>query len=246
MAVGTSNEQPVVLRIGMNATLDKEATDLIMQIANQFSEAGFDPRPTKISDDDWTHKVTTGKAVGEFDLVIGKWSFGLDENVNDLFYTRDTTQFTGTRNIFNYSNTEIDTILDEYTNARTEDPARNAYRVYTKLAQDSHISFFGNLDTKSAWRKEIRKCYYYSILLFYRHWSLEVCEVKGQSLESLVDISARESGCSHGAPTGSCHHHWFTWLLPGDPVSIIRGLPEQCRGGSYLAESTRWRSMEVL
>ena len=151
------NDQPVVLRIGMNATLDKEATDLIMQIANQFSEAGFDPRPTKISDDDWTHKVTTGKAVGEFDLVIGKWSFGLDENVNDLFYTRNTSQFTGTRNIFNYSNPEIDTILDEYTNARTEDPARNAYqKLHTKLAQDLPYLFLWKLDTKSAWRKEIR------------------------------------------------------------------------------------------
>ena len=28
----------------------------------------------------------------------------------------------------------------------------------------------------------------------------------------------------------------FIWLLPGDPVSIICP-PEQCRGGSYLAES---------
>jgi peptide/nickel transport system substrate-binding protein len=150
-------DQPVVLRIGMNATLDKEATDLYVQVANQFSEAGFDPRPTKISDDDWTHKVTTGKAIGDFDLVIGKWSFGLDENVTDLFYTRNSTDFTGTRNIFNYSNPEVDTILDEYINARTEDPARNAYqKLHSKLAEDLPYLFLWKLDTKSAWRKEIR------------------------------------------------------------------------------------------
>ena len=64
------NDEPVVLRIGMNATLDKEAPDLLSQIGNQFAEAGFSPRTYKISDDDWTRKVITGRSVNDYDLAL--------------------------------------------------------------------------------------------------------------------------------------------------------------------------------
>lgn len=72
--------QPVTLQIGMYAPLDNEAPDLLQQIANQIGAAGFDRQEQKVPADDWTRRVETGKAQ-EFDLLIGKWSFGVVEEV---------------------------------------------------------------------------------------------------------------------------------------------------------------------
>ena len=40
----------------------------------------------------------------DFDLVIGKWSFGLVEEVNELFLS------SGRQNMFGYSNAEVDAV----------------------------------------------------------------------------------------------------------------------------------------
>ena len=63
--------------------------------------AGFDRQVTKIPADQWTRKVVSGESQ-QFDLLIGKWSFGLVEDVNDLFHSRRGTE--GKKNIFNYGN----------------------------------------------------------------------------------------------------------------------------------------------
>ena len=80
----------------MKASLNKEAPDLLAQIGNQLTKA-IRPFVDTISSDDWRREVETGNATDKYDLVIGKWSFGLDENVNDIFHTRTDT--TGSRNI---------------------------------------------------------------------------------------------------------------------------------------------------
>ena len=98
------NGQPIMLKIGMKETLNKEAPDLLDQIGNQLGEAGFDRRVYKISSEEWTREVTTGLADSKYDLVIGKWSFNVDENVNNLFQTRSGIK--GSRNIFNYSDSK--------------------------------------------------------------------------------------------------------------------------------------------
>ena len=151
------NEEPVVLRIGMDAKLGKEATDLLTQVANQLSEAGFLTRVYKVSSDDWNRKVITGEAAKEYDLVIGKWSFGINEDVNDLFQTRSNSKFQGRHNIFNYSNPAVDATLVEYEKARTTDSAKNAYhKLHQQLSDDLPYLFLWKLDTKSAWRSEIK------------------------------------------------------------------------------------------
>lgn len=158
--------KPVALRIGMDAKLDKEATDLMTQIANQLSEAGFQPLVSKISTDDWNRKAITGQLSKEYDMLIGKWSFGMNEDVNDLFHTRSDTKFKGRHNIFNYSNPEVDATLAEYEKARTTDSAKNAYhKLHRQLADDLPYLFLWKLDTKSAWRSEVKDSnitpYYY-------------------------------------------------------------------------------------
>lgn len=146
--------QPITLRIGMLAPLDNEAPDLMSQIGNQLSQGGFDRQEFKISVDEWQRKVVTGQAA-EYDLLIGKWSFGLVEDVNDLFQSRKGRQ--GKQNIFNYSNPEVDTILARYDEARTDTAAQDAYHdLHAKLADELPYLFLWKLDTKSAWRTEIR------------------------------------------------------------------------------------------
>jgi peptide/nickel transport system substrate-binding protein len=145
----------VTLRIGLLAPLDFEAPDLLDQIGNQLGAAGFDRRTAKISSDEWTQKVVTGRAAAEYDLVIGKWSFGLVEDVNDLFHTRAASE--GKFNIFGYSNAQVDQILTEYEGSRTDTSAQNAYhKLHEVLAQDLPYLFLWKLDTRSAWRTEVR------------------------------------------------------------------------------------------
>lgn len=146
--------QPVTLQVGMLAPLDNEAPDLLQQISNQLGAGGFERQEQKIPVDDWNRRVLTGKAT-EFDLVIGKWSFGVVEEVNDLFETRAGAK--GTLNLFNYTNTAVDQSITEYNAARTDTAANDAYhKLHQQLADELPYLFLWKLDTKSAWRTEVR------------------------------------------------------------------------------------------
>lgn len=145
---------PISLRIGMLTPLNNEAPDLLSQVGNQLGAAGFDRQEFKISADEWKRQVLTGQAT-DYDLLIGKWSFGLYEEVNHLFHSRASGQ--GKLNIFNYKNADIDATLASYDKAITDTTARDAYhKLHTQLAEDLPYLFLWKLDTKSAWRTEVR------------------------------------------------------------------------------------------
>jgi peptide/nickel transport system substrate-binding protein len=148
--------QAVTLRIGMNAPLDTEAQDLLNQIGNQLQEGGFDRQVFRIAQDEWTMQSVTGRHVDKYDALIGKWSFGVVEDVNAMFHTR-TKDGKGALNIFNYSNAEVDSILQRFEAARTDTEAQDAYHdLHAYLAEDLPYIFLWKLDTKSAWRNEVR------------------------------------------------------------------------------------------
>ena len=148
------NDEPSTLQIGMYAPLNTEAPDLLVQLANQLGAAGFDRHESKVAVDDWDRRVETGNAQ-EYDLLVGKWSFGLVEDVNDLFNSRKGLE--GKKNIFNYSNAEVDARLAEYDASLTDTAAQDAYHELHKLlATDLPYLFLWKLDTKSAWRTEVR------------------------------------------------------------------------------------------
>jgi ABC-type transport system substrate-binding protein len=93
----------------------------------------------------------------QYDALIGKWSFGVREDVNPMFETRDDGQGIGSRNIFNYSNAEVDKILARFNAAKTDTEAQDAYHdLHAYLAKDLPYIFLWRLDTKSAWRNEVR------------------------------------------------------------------------------------------
>lgn len=149
------NGEGITLRIGMNSVLDAEAKDLLNQIGNQLSEGGFDRQVHKVPNSDWVQKAITGRLTDQFDALIGKWSFGVVEEVNAQFHTR--AEGKGTLNIFNYSNTTVDGLIAQYDAARTDTEAQDAYHeLHAFLAQDLPYIFLWKLDTKSAWRNEVR------------------------------------------------------------------------------------------
>ena len=149
------NGEPITLRIGMNAPLDSEAKDLLNQIGNQLQEGGFDRQVFRVPYDDWATRAVTGRLSDQFDALIGKWSFGVVEEVNPMFHTR--TQGKGSLNIFNYSNPKVDSLLAQYDVAKTDTEAQDAYHeLHEYLAQDLPYIFLWKLDTKSAWRNEVR------------------------------------------------------------------------------------------
>ena len=144
-----ANGEPITLRVGMYAPLDNEAPDLLSQVANQLGAAGFDRLTSKIGLDEWDNSVLAGNS--DFDLVIGKWSFGLVEEVDELFLSQ------GRQNIFGYSNGNVDAVIKEYDDAVTDTEQRDAYhKLHKLLSQDLPYLFLWKLDTKSAWRTEVR------------------------------------------------------------------------------------------
>jgi peptide/nickel transport system substrate-binding protein len=150
----TIDGAPVNLKLGMNAPLDTEAKDLLNQIGNQLQAGGFDRQVYKVAADKWNREVVSGQ-MEDYDLLIGKWSFGLVEYVNPLFHTRKSGK--GSLNIFNYSDPEVDKILARFDAARTDTEARDAYHdLHAKLAEELPYIFLWKLDTKSAWRNEVR------------------------------------------------------------------------------------------
>lgn len=146
---------PITLKIGIDAPLDAEAKDLVNQLGNQLQAGGFDRTVYKISADDWARKVVTGQMT-DFDLLIGKWSFGQVEDVNPLFHTR-TKDGKGLLNVFNYANPAVDSLLGQFDAARTDTEARDAYHALHKtLADDLPYLFLWSLGTRSAWRNSVR------------------------------------------------------------------------------------------
>jgi peptide/nickel transport system substrate-binding protein len=146
--------KPVNLKIGMNAPLDLEAKDLLNQLGNQLQRGGFQRQVHKISNDEWTNKVITGN-MDDWDMLIGKWSFGVVEDVNPLFQTRAGGK--GSLNIFGYSDPKVDELLEAYDQATTDTAAQDAYHeLHAYLAEDLPYLFLWKLDTKSAWRNGVR------------------------------------------------------------------------------------------
>jgi len=146
--------EPMTLKIGMNAPLDLEAKDLLNQIGNQLQSGGFGRKVEKISADDWSRKAVTGQ-LSDYDLLIGKWSFGVVEDIAPMFQTRAGGR--GAFNIFNYSNPEVDALLQAHDDAKTDTEAQEAYySLHQLLSQDLPYLFLWKLDTKSAWRKEVK------------------------------------------------------------------------------------------
>ncbi|MEZ4235925.1 MAG: ABC transporter substrate-binding protein [Myxococcota bacterium] len=144
----------LVLNIGMEAPLDLEARDLLNQIGNQLQSAGFGRQVHKVSADDWVNQVITGKAT-DFDMLIGKWSFGVVEDVTPMFHTR--TGGLGAYNIFNYSNPTADAMLARYDDAKTDTEAQDAFHeLHELLADELPYLFLWKLDTKSGWRMEVK------------------------------------------------------------------------------------------
>jgi ABC-type transport system substrate-binding protein len=146
--------EPVTLRIGMHAPLDLEARDLLNLIGNQLQAAGFGRRVFKVTDDDWSSKALTGELQGEYDLLLGKWSFGVVEDVGPLFETRSETR--GALNVFGYSDSGVDALIRSWMDARTIGQAQRSYHaLHARLADQVPYLFLWKLDTKSAWRNEV-------------------------------------------------------------------------------------------
>ena len=147
---------PIKLRLGMQASLDAEARDLLNQVANQLRAGGFEVEVHQVPSDEWVRRAITGGLASEFDALIGKWSFGVVEDVNALFHTR-TDEGLGSLNLFAYSNPEVDKLLASFDEARTVTEAQDAYHaLHALLARDLPYLFLWKLDTRSAWRNEVR------------------------------------------------------------------------------------------
>ena len=156
--------QPITLKLGANSPLEAELPEGYAAIVAQLVAGGFDWILYRITADDYARKAVTGQMM-DFDLMIGKWSFGPIEDVGPLFHSR-TKDGKGALNVFNYSNPAVDALLDRFDAAKSDGEALDAcHELHATLADDLPYLFLWHLDTVSAWRREVRDVtiapYYY-------------------------------------------------------------------------------------
>ncbi len=137
-----------VLRVGMRASLDSQAPDLLGQVADQLRDAGFETDGFLVADGDVRREAP------KYDLWIDVHTFGLLEEVDRLFHTPDGER--GGDNLLAYSNPEVDALLDAHRDA-TSYAAEGAYHeLHRLLAEERPSLFLWKLDTKSAWSLRVR------------------------------------------------------------------------------------------
>ena len=108
----------------------------------------------KVSNDDWSNKAVTGQLSEDYDMLIGKWSFGVVENVGPLFERRDGGR--GSLNIFNFEDDKVDELTDQFRMAKTDTEAQDTYHaLHSYLADELPYLFLWKLDTKSGWRMQV-------------------------------------------------------------------------------------------
>ena len=152
--VWTVDGELMSLKIGMAAPLDLEARDLLNQIGNQLQAGGFGRQVHKINNEDWSNKAITGQLTEDYDMLIGKWSFGVVENVGPLFERRDGGR--GSMNIFNFEDDKVDELTAQFRMAKTDTEAQDTYHaLHSYLADELPYLFLWKLDTKSGWRMQV-------------------------------------------------------------------------------------------
>jgi ABC-type transport system substrate-binding protein len=73
-----------------------------------------------------------------------------------MFQTR-SADGRGALNVLNFANKEVDAMLARFDAARTDTEAQDAYHdLHALLAAELPYLFLWRLDTKSAWRNEVR------------------------------------------------------------------------------------------
>ncbi|MBT3223294.1 MAG: hypothetical protein HN348_29830 [Proteobacteria bacterium] len=85
---------------------------------------------------------------------IGKWSFDIVEDVQAMFHTR---QGWGSRNILNYSNKEVDELLETFSTTISSQEAQRAYRqLHEIVAEDVPHIYLWKLDETSAFDESVQ------------------------------------------------------------------------------------------
>ncbi|MBT3218321.1 MAG: ABC transporter substrate-binding protein [Proteobacteria bacterium] len=149
----TNSSGPLSLRLGMDVSLDNEAPNLLDHVRNVLVAAGFDVKVSKITGSDFRNLQQRG--TNNYDLLIGKWSFDLIEDVEAMFHTREKGW--GSRNIFNYSNHEVDQLLETFATTSSAEEAQKAYQqLHRTVATEVPHIYLWKLDTKGAFHMSVR------------------------------------------------------------------------------------------
>jgi ABC-type transport system substrate-binding protein len=154
-------DEPVVLNIAIDAAVAGELEyGLVMSLSEMLEKGGFGAHYNRGSQRNWLGperfaQALAGELVDEFDIVLGKWSFGMDESIGSIFHTRDGAL--GRNNIFDWSDPETDRLLESYRAARTDTEAHAAYQaLHAHLNKTKPYLYLWKHDTKSVWRNEVR------------------------------------------------------------------------------------------
>lgn len=165
---------PIVLRLGVLEHVQQAMPHLGRLIAEQLQSAGFVIEVSTVSATDWHERVIKGLALDDMELLVGSWAIGDNEEVSELFHSRFRGQ--GSRNLFAYTNREVDQLLQEIDLAEDAQTEQEHYAaLHQELAEERPYLYLWDTTAATIWSSQVSHAaiapYYY--FTEFRSWSLK-------------------------------------------------------------------------
>jgi len=139
----TLKGKPVVLRFFYDEALGEQGQTVSTNLVGQLKAFGLDvSNPNAIGKESWEERIMQKR---EFDLVMGVWSFDVNEDIGQLFSQN------GVRNFVRYSDERTDQLLNGAY--ESQDPSeQQAYmkEIHRRLSETSPYVFLWSLRNFSA------------------------------------------------------------------------------------------------
>jgi peptide/nickel transport system substrate-binding protein len=164
----TKGGKPVTLRFFYDEALGEQGQTVSTNIVGQLKKFGVDVQnPTAIGGELWEERIMQKQ---DYDLVMGVWSFDVNEDIGQLFQTG------GVRNFVNFTDDRTDQLLNGAY--ESQDPSeQQAYmkEIHRRLAETSPYVFLWSLRNFSAISWDVTgahiQAYYY--FTQFPDWGLE-------------------------------------------------------------------------
>ncbi len=143
----------VELRLGVEGDILDDYNDVVYGLVDAWEDAGFKVRVRGIRDSDWRAVVDSGKARGEYDVILGRWNLDREEAALELF--RKGSGDGPQTNLFGWSDDRVEAIVKDFY-AETSGPQREALmqQLHGLLHEERPYLFLWSLRVQSVYRKD--------------------------------------------------------------------------------------------
>lgn len=149
----TRDGAAVELKLGVEGDILDDYNDVVYGLVDAWEDAGFRVRVRGIRDSDWRGVVESGKARGEYDVILGRWNLDREEAALELF--REPSGDGPRVNLFGWSDDRVETLTKDFY-AETSGPQREAMMqsLHQVVHDERPYLFLWSLRVQSVYRKD--------------------------------------------------------------------------------------------